>query len=161
MSRIRALFPGRFQPFHNGHLKAIEQLANENDEVVIAISAAQFNYLESDPFTSGERVYMIHSALKEAGFDLSRFYIVSILNVENNATYVSNLKSYSPYFDVVYSTNPLVLKLLDDAGIKVKSQALKERELLSGTEVRAMILKGEDWEFYVPAAVAILGFFFT
>ena len=63
---------GRFQPFHNGHLNLAKQILEECDEVIIAITSSQFNYLEKDPFTSGERIEMIHNSLKESKFDLSR-----------------------------------------------------------------------------------------
>ena len=50
---------GRFQPFHLGHLDLVKQILDECDEVIIAITSSQFNYLEKDPFTSGERIEMI------------------------------------------------------------------------------------------------------
>jgi nicotinamide-nucleotide adenylyltransferase len=39
----RGLLIGRFQPFHIGHLKAIEQATSENDEVIIGIGSAQYS----------------------------------------------------------------------------------------------------------------------
>jgi len=61
---------GRFQPFHLGHLDLVRQILKECDEVVIAITSSQFNYLETDPFTAGERIEMIHSSISEADLDL-------------------------------------------------------------------------------------------
>ena len=46
---------GRFQPFHLGHLELVKQILDQCDEVIIAITSAQFNYLER-PFTAGERI---------------------------------------------------------------------------------------------------------
>ena len=60
---------GRFQPFHLGHLELVKQILDQCDEVIIAITSAQFNYLEKDPFTAGERIEMIHNSLKEANLD--------------------------------------------------------------------------------------------
>ncbi|WP_233417992.1 adenylyltransferase/cytidyltransferase family protein [Desulfurococcus amylolyticus] len=40
----RALFIGRFQPFHNGHLHALRYILERFDEAVIAVAAAQYNY---------------------------------------------------------------------------------------------------------------------
>jgi nicotinamide-nucleotide adenylyltransferase len=57
---------GRFQPFHIGHLALARQILGECDELVIAIGSAQFNFIEKDPFTAGERVVMIHGALAGA-----------------------------------------------------------------------------------------------
>ena len=47
---------GRYQPFHLGHLDLAKQILEECDEVIIAITSSQFNYLQKDPFTAGERI---------------------------------------------------------------------------------------------------------
>jgi nicotinamide-nucleotide adenylyltransferase len=41
-----------------------------------------------------------------------------------------------------------------EAGYKVKSIRLFERKLYSSTEIRQKMLKGEDWEKFVPKSVA-------
>jgi len=77
---MRGLMMGRFQPFHLGHLDLVKKILSECDEVVIAITSSQFNYLEKDPFTASERIEMIYQALKEDGVDLSRCFIIPIEN---------------------------------------------------------------------------------
>ncbi len=72
----RGLMIGRFQPFHIGHLKSIEQILNEVDEIIIAIGSAQYSHSMNNPFTAGERVMMVHAALREYNFDLSRVFII-------------------------------------------------------------------------------------
>jgi nicotinamide-nucleotide adenylyltransferase len=59
----RGLMLGRFQPFHKGHLALTKQILSECDELVIIIGSAQFNFIDKDPFSAGERVLMIHKAL--------------------------------------------------------------------------------------------------
>ena len=71
---------GRFQPFHNGHLELVKQILEKCDDVIIAITSSQFNYLEKDPFTAGERIEMIHDSLRESSIDLSRCIVVSLEN---------------------------------------------------------------------------------
>lgn len=52
-----ALYPGSFDPFHNGHLEIVERAANIFDEVVVA---ALRNPQKSEPlFTAEERRQMI------------------------------------------------------------------------------------------------------
>ncbi|MFQ5970355.1 MAG: adenylyltransferase/cytidyltransferase family protein, partial [Nitrososphaerales archaeon] len=82
---MRALIIGRFQPFHKGHLELVKSILKECDEIIIAIASAQFNYIEKDPFTAGERILMIHEALREGKVDLARCYVAAIVNDENNA----------------------------------------------------------------------------
>jgi nicotinamide-nucleotide adenylyltransferase len=59
-----------------------------------------------------------------------------------------------PPFDLIYSSNPLVMRLFAEEKIIVRSPAMYERELHSGTEIRRRILKGEDWLHLVPEPVA-------
>jgi len=144
---------GRFQPFHLGHLDLAKQILDEYDEVIIAVTSSQFNYLEKDPFTAGERIEMIHNSLKESSLDLSRCFVVSIENQFNVSTWVSYLKSALPYFDKVYSGNNYVSMLLGDSGIDVVTPVFLDRTQFSATKIRAMIISDENWKDYVPNAV--------
>src|SRR5919201_224598 len=119
----RGLMTGRFQPFHSGHLALAKQILQECDELVIVIGSAQFNYIDKDPFTAGERVIMIREALGEAKIDLSKCYVIPVANDDNNARWIAYLKSMTPPFDVLYSGNDFVkhLDLSQDSRLKVKS----------------------------------------
>lgn len=156
----RGLMAGRFQPFHNGHLALARRALGECGELVIVIGSAQFNFLEKDPFTAGERMLMIHEGLREAGADLSRCYIVPVRNDENNARWLANLRSQVPPFDAVYSGNEFVAYLAsaqDPSLAVVRPDFLREKEY-NGTNIRRLISSGSsrDWEQLVPPAVARL-----
>lgn len=151
---MRGLMMGRFQPFHLGHLELVKQILSECDEIIICITSGQFNYLEKDPFTIGERIEMIHSSLKESAVDLSRCYVLGIENQFNIATWASYLKSSLPSFDVVYSGNEYVQMLLADSGIKVISPKFLQREKYNATKIRKMMINNENWESSVPISVA-------
>ena len=151
---MRGLMIGRFQPFHLGHLDLAKQILSECDEVIIAITSSQFNYLQKDPFTAGERIEMIHNSLKDAGIDLSRCFIVAIENQFNIATWSSFLKAALPKFDKVYSGNDYVVMLLADSGIKVVMPKFLERAQYNATKIRTLIVSGDTWEHLVPKAVA-------
>jgi nicotinamide-nucleotide adenylyltransferase len=153
---MRGLMIGRFQPFHLGHLELVKQILNECDEIVIALTGSQFNYIEKDPFTSGERIEMIHDTLKEDKLDLSRCFVVAIENQNNVATWAAYLKSSLPNFDKVYSGNDYVVMLLADSGYEVIHPNFHEREKFNGTKIRKMIANGDEWEQFVPQAVSKL-----
>jgi len=144
---------GRFQPFHLGHLDLVEQILKECDEVIVAITSSQFNYLEKDPFTAGERIEMIQNSLKESDLDVTRCIILAIENQFNIATWPSYLKSMLPKFERVYTGNDYVKMLLSDFGITVVSPVFLDREKYTATKIRSMIISGEDWESLVPPAV--------
>ncbi len=145
---------GRFQPFHLGHLDLVKQILSECDEVVIAITSSQFNYLEKDPFTASERIEMIYQALKEDGVDLSRCFIIPIENQFNIATWTSYLKSTLPQFDKVYSGNEYVSMLLADTGIQVIKPKFLERERYNATRIRNLMIEDQNWQSFVPPVVA-------
>ncbi len=145
---------GRFQPFHLGHLDLVKQILSECDEVFIAITSSQFNYLEKDPFTASERIEMIYQALKEDGVDLSRCFIIPIENQFNIATWTSYLKSTLPQFDKVYSGNEYVSMLLADTGIQVIKPKFLERERYNATRIRNLMIEDQNWQSFVPPIVA-------
>ena len=151
---MRGLMMGRFQPFHLGHLELVKQILNECDEVIIALTGSQFNYIEKDPFTSGERIEMIHQTLKENNIDMGKCYIISIENQFNVATWASYLKSSLPHFDKVYSGNDYVIMLLADSGYAVVSPKFRDREKYNATRIRKMIANDEEWEKFVPSSVS-------
>ena len=151
---MRALTMGRFQPFHLGHLDLVKQILSECDEVIIAITSSQFNYLEKDPFTAGERIEMIHHSLKDDGIDMSKCFIIPIENQFNIATWGAYLKSILPKFDKVYSGNNYVHMLLADEGIDVITPKFLDRAKYNATSIRKMITQDNDWQSLVPNAVS-------
>ena len=144
---------GRFQPFHLGHLDLVKQILDECDEVIIAVTSSQFNYLEKDPFTAGERMEMIHNSLKDASINLTRCFVVSLENQFNVAMWGSYLKSALPHFDKVYSGNDYVSMLLSDSGINVVKPVFLNVSQYNATKIRQMIISDKNWKDSVPYAV--------
>ena len=151
---MRGLMMGRFQPFHTGHLELVKQILSECDEVIIALTGSQFNYIEKDPFTAGERIEMIHDALNEDGIELSKCYIIPIENQFNVATWASYLKSILPEFHKVYSGNEYVEMLLADYGYDVIAPKFLDRSNYNATRIRNLIATEKEWEKFVPPAIS-------
>lgn len=151
---MRGLIMGRFQPFHLGHLELVRQALGECNDLIVAVTSSQFNYLKEDPFTAGERIEMIHNSLAEAGINPSRWMVLGIENQHNVATWASYLRAALPRFDRVYSGNPYVAMLLADSAISVVQPKFLDRERFNATSIRRMISDGEAWQEMVPAAVA-------
>jgi len=111
---MRALLLGRFQPFHNGHLKVVKDIAKEAEYLVIAIGSAQYSHSKENPFTAGERYTMITKALKSEGIE--NYHIVTIEDLHRYAAWVSHVVSHTPKFDVIYAHNPLSIRLFKEGG---------------------------------------------
>lgn len=149
----RALFIGRFQPPHKGHLQVFKRILEEEKELIVGIGSAQESHTLENPFTAGERILMLGMALAEEGIKASRVHIVPIPDVNNNALWVSHVLSYSPPFSVVYTGNPLVRRLFKEAGYEVRTFPLYNRRDYMGTKIRERMLKGKRWKHLVPPAV--------
>ena len=150
----RGLYVGRFQPFHLGHLSAIKEVLKEVDELVIVIGSAQYSHNFNNPFTAGERLVMVRTALEECGVDSKRVWIVPVPDVHLHMMWVSSVEGYTPHFDIVYSNEPLTRRLFMESRYKVKPIRLFERKEYSSTEIREKMLKGQNWEKLVPKSVA-------
>jgi len=163
----RGLMIGRFQPFHNGHLYLAKQILKECDELIIAIGSAQFNYIYKDPLTAGERVLMIHAALSSEtkDIDLTKCYIIPIVNDENNARWFGHLKSMVPPFHVLYTGNEFVIGLASRE-VQIRKPSFLKKEEYNGTNIRKQIatmqqqnnqqLRRQNWKDLVPNVVCTI-----
>lgn len=143
----RGLYIGRFQPFHNGHQAVINGIADEVDELIIGIGSADSSHTLTDPFTAGERLLMITRSCAHLKIP---YYVIPIEDVKRNALWVAHVQSMTPPFDIVYTSNPLVIQLFREAGIAVRSPPMFLREALSGTVIRAKMLAGCGYEEFLP-----------
>jgi nicotinamide-nucleotide adenylyltransferase len=151
MDTTRGILIGRFQPFHNGHLRVVESVLAEVDELVLGIGSADASHEPRNPFTAGERVMMVQKTLEPKA---ATTYAVPIEDLDRNAVWVSHVQSMSPWFDAAYANNPLVVRLFEEAGVEVRQTELFDREKLKGSEIRRLMRDGGDWEQYVPEQVA-------
>jgi len=147
----KALFVGRFQPFHLGHLKAIEEILERNREVVIAIGSAQEGRTPENPFTLEERKRMIENSLKEAG--IKNYRIISVKDFNNDEKWAGYIKEMAK-FDVVYTMNLWTERCFEKIGVHVKKHDLYDKDRYSGTEIRNRILEDREWRELVPRSVA-------
>jgi nicotinamide-nucleotide adenylyltransferase len=150
MSTTRGILIGRFQPFHDGHVRVVEDIVDEVDELIVGIGSADDSHEPRNPFTAGERMMMVHGALEEVETTL---YTVPLEDIDRNSVWVSHVESMSPWFDVAYSNNPLVVRLFEEAGIDVRQTEMFDREKLKGSEIRRVMIDGGAWEQYLPDSV--------
>jgi len=147
---MRGFTIGRFQPFHAGHRRFVERIADQVDELVVAIGSADASHDFANPFTAGERLLMLTKAL--ADIDVQT-YVVPLEDIDRNALWVAHVRSMCPPFDVAYSNNPLVVRLFEEAGVEVRSSPMYDRETLQGTELRRRMRAGKPWAESVPDPV--------
>ncbi len=150
----RALFIGRFQPFHKGHLHALKWILSREAEVVVAVGSAQYSHSFKNPFTLGERLEMIATALKEEGL-WERVILAAVPDTDGkHSLWVQTVVSLCPRFRRVYTNEPLTRLLFEEAGYEVVGIPFLEREVYEGTKIRRIIAEDAGWETFVPPAVA-------
>lgn len=147
------LFIGRFQPFHNGHLKAIEWILTQCDSAIVLIGSSQACYQPDNPFTVGERVEMISRTLRNRKMS-DKCLVLSVPDVNNNALWVAHINSLVPRYDKVFSNNPLTKRLFKDAGREVSGIPRFERSENDATLIRKSLPKDDKWKKRVPEEVA-------
>ncbi len=149
----RALFIGRFQPFHMGHYNAIKKLLKKYGEVVVVIGSSEDSYTRDNPFTCGERIEMIRSSFPKS--DIVKLVIVPVPDVNDNRIWVDHLMMHIPEIHNVYSNNQLVKMLFSQHGILVKSIEFRERDRKEGETIRKLMAENnEEWRKDVPKKVA-------
>jgi nicotinamide-nucleotide adenylyltransferase len=151
----RALFIGRFQPFHLGHLSVVKEAMEKCDQVIIGIGSAEQSYLPDNPFTAGERFELIDSALREEGVSAEKYCILPVRNINNYALWPNHVDALVPEYDEVY-TGSKIVKQLFERQEKHKVVDVKMLEGICGAEVRNRILQDQNWEEMVPKKVAEL-----
>ena len=149
---MRALYLGRFNPPHKGHIYALEYILNQPDidEVIILIGSGEKAYSLKNPFTGGERFEMVVTMVKKH-FDYDQFFISAIPDINRNTIWPANVVDLVPNFDVIFTNNSLVQELFSDLSKKeVREIPLNNREQLSGKIIRQKMIKGENWKSAIP-----------
>jgi nicotinamide-nucleotide adenylyltransferase len=154
MSKYKtALFIGRFQPFHYGHLFAIKYALEQTEFLYIGLGSANKSHEKRNPFTAAERILMIKSVLEKENIDPRRWMIIPIPDLKAHYLWTKMVRMLVPKFDVVFSNDPLTTRLFLEEKFTVVEVPLTEREKFVATEIRNRILEGKPWEDLVPEPV--------
>lgn len=148
------LLIGRFQPFHLGHLAAIQYALKNVKHLYILVGSSQKSHEFNNPFTAGERILMIRNSLIDKRIDAKRYLIIPIPDAIGHAVWTAFIDQVVPEYDVVFSSNRLTIQLFREKGVRVIEPPLFERKAYSATEVRRRIIAGENWKSLVPPAAA-------
>ncbi|AAY79716.1 nicotinamide-nucleotide adenylyltransferase [Sulfolobus acidocaldarius] len=152
---MRALFPGRFQPFHLGHLQVVKWLLDRYEELIIMIGSGQESHSPYNPFTAGERLVMVKESLAETGIDLRKVVIFPVMESFTSKNWIRIVEMYSPHFDVIISGNPLVYTVAKEAGYMVERVPMFNRDIYNATRIRKLIMENDlKWMECVPKSVS-------
>jgi nicotinamide-nucleotide adenylyltransferase len=146
----KALFVGRFQPFHNGHLGDIKWILKKYDKVIIVIGSSQESKKEKNPFDFEIRKKMIEKTLKSEGIEKKSYEIIGIPDVHNDEKWVKSILERVK-FDIVFTRNAWTKRCFEKFKIPVEKHPMFGD--ISSTKIRKKMDKGEEWETLVPKEV--------
>lgn len=143
-----ALYIGRFQPFHNGHLAVVKDMDQTVDihRILIGIGSAQEYGSPTNPFSAAEREQMIKQSLTDIKKPWETFMIP---DTHNDQKWLEVIRLLTPReYQVVYSNNPHVEGVFKNQGIEVRNPATDQS--ICGTQIRELIRNGGNWAKHLP-----------
>ncbi|MEM5790920.1 MAG: nicotinamide-nucleotide adenylyltransferase [Candidatus Aenigmatarchaeota archaeon] len=141
---MKALFIGRFQPFHQGHLHAIKKAMKKFDLIIAIGSSDKFN-TKSNPFSFEERKKMIEACLG------SKVKIMDAEDKRSDEEWAEYLMK-KVEFDVVISGSEWIKKCFEGKKEILNPDFLQPNKY-NGTKIREKIAKGKEWGHLVPPKV--------
>ena len=139
---------GRFQPFHLGHVKAVNFALSKVEQLYIGIGSSNKSHQLRNPFTAQERKLMITSSLDHE--TLKKISIFDIPDLNDHSKWVNSIDEIIPNYDIVFSNDDFTHSLYEMKNKKITSVVLKSRDDLSGTNIRKLIENDENWYNLVP-----------
>ena len=145
---MNGLLIGRFQPFHLGHLSAIQFALSKVDKLWIGLGSSNKPIEKDNPFTATERKEMILSSIDSSMKEKISIYFIP--DVDNHIRWIEKIDTIVPSFDIVFSNDDLTKHLYAKRSTKISSIPFSNREILSGTRIRDLIVSDQKWDDLVP-----------
>jgi len=137
---MRTAFIGRFQPFHKGHLHAVEQF--EEDNIIIVIADGETR-TEENPLEAEERREIIQECMDSET-------VVQQNHPGDDEKWARELLGKTDAERVVTGNERTRDAIQNNTEVKVVEQEMLQPDLYSGTEIRRRIRSGEEWRYLVP-----------
>lgn len=145
----QAVFIGRFQPFHKGHLSVVKKMAKRYRLTIVIGSTNRVS--GENPFSINLREKMIHAALAEAGIKGAR--VIPMPDTRDDKLWAKKFISLTKNPDLVITGNLWVVRCLKNSGVKFLKIKEKGRKI-SATKIRSAMRSGKQWKHMVPVSVA-------
>jgi len=151
-----ALFIGRFQPFHNGHLYSLNKCFELAESVIVGIGSSQESGTENNPWDYETRKKMVEN-LDLRGDSLKVVAIPDVFNDEKWGDLIMEViknNGYEASEVVGVGNNDWTNRIFRSIGIEVYETGLYQRDELEGIKIRELMKNNSDsWKVRVPESV--------
>lgn len=140
-----AVFIGRFQPVHKGHIHALKEAAKKFDEIIIILGSPTHKKTinERNPLTTKERIQTLKIILKHLKYKIKIQRDVGI-----NRIWKQEVESKIPDDSIIVSGNSKVLQIFST---NHKTMKIIKKIPISATRIRKMIRKNDaKWKSFIP-----------
>lgn len=152
-----ALFIGRLQPLHHGHIFVIKKILKSHNLLKIGIGSSQLSHTINDPFTSDERKQFLIAALKKREISPDLYKIFEIPDIFNAQKWPTHVSSIVGEFDIVYSNSDWVRQLFQKKGINIGKKLVIFKKKFNGSHIRKLMIKNnKGWVKLIPKEVVDL-----
>ena len=151
---MNGLLIGRFQPFHLGHLEALQFALSKVDKLWIGLGSSNKPIGKSNPFSAEERKKMILSSIDDSMKNKITIYFIP--DVDNHVKWIKKIDTIVPKFDIVFSNDPLTEHLYSKRTVQIISIPFLKRDQLSGTRIRNLIKSDQKWDDLVPSETKLI-----
>ena len=140
---MNGLLIGRFQPFHLGHLEALQFALSKVDKLWLGLGSSNKSIEHNNPFSAEERKKMILSSIDDSMKNKITIYFIP--DVDNHVKWIEKIDTIVPKFDIVFSNDPLTDHIYSKKTVQVISIPFLNRDTLSGTNIRNLIINDQKW----------------
>ncbi|MGB1769386.1 MAG: nicotinamide-nucleotide adenylyltransferase [Nitrosopumilus sp.] len=151
---MNGLLIGRFQPFHLGHLEALQFALSKVDKLWLGLGSSNKPMEKTNPFSVEERKQMIMSSIDDS--IKNKISIYSIPDLDNHVKWIENIDTIVPDYQIVFSNDPMTEHLYSKRDVNVMTIPFFKRDQLSGTRLRDLIKSDQKWDDLVPEGTKLL-----
>jgi len=151
---MNGLLIGRFQPFHLGHLAALQFAIPKVDKLWLGLGSSNKPIEKNNPFSIEERKKMILSSIDD--LIQNKISIFPIPDLDNHVKWIQNIDTIVPDYEIIFSNDPMTEHLYSKRNVQVIAIPFLKRDQLSGTRLRDLIKSDQKWNDLVPEGTKLI-----
>ena len=151
---MNGLLIGRFQPFHLGHLAALQFAIPKVDKLWLGLGSSNKPIEKNNPFSIEERKKMILSSIDDS--IQNKISIFPIPDLDNHVRWIQNIDTIVPDYEIIFSNDPMTEHLYSKRNVQVFAIPFLKRDQLSGTRLRDLIKSDQKWNDLVPEGTKLI-----